>query len=372
MAVRAGVQGGRLQMDRLHRSGVEPMRLLVIGDRTTLVGDGADLPSRIATELCYGTVRGADVDVLTDLTPVLGAVRGAFRDWRLWRYDAVLVVFDARPGRGRAASRRHLRGLLREVAADASVSTRMLVASIEGPAGRLSRLRPAASLDDVAADDDRILVEHLAARDDRPATERAAEWCTALGGGLRRVLLTGPASPSERRRMQADEERARQAALDGLGLVDREPDARLDDLVELARMVFGTANAEINVIDRDLQVKVAVAGGERGQNPRSLSFCNRTIQGEGPLVVADASRDPAFADNPSVTGRASIRFYAGHSIESVDGYRIGTICVYDTLPRDPAGVNRALLRDLALLVQAEITGRDVAPREAGSIRTPAA
>src|SRR5689334_12622813 len=185
MTATGGGRSGRLRMDRLHRSGIEPIRLLVIGDRTTLIGEGADLPSRIASELCYGTVRGADVDVLTDLTPVLGAVRGAFADWRLWRYDAVLVVFDARAGRARSASRRHLRALLQEVSADASVSTCLLVASIEGPAGRLSRLRPAASLDALAADDDRILVEHLSARDDRPAAERAAEWCATLGSGLR-------------------------------------------------------------------------------------------------------------------------------------------------------------------------------------------
>jgi hypothetical protein len=367
-----GGQGSRLRMDRLHRSGIEPLRLLVLGDRMTLIGEGADLPSRIASELCYGTVRGADVDVLTDLTPVLGAVRGAFADWRLWRYDAVLVVFDSRPGRGRSASRRHLRALLEEVAADASVATRMLVASIEGPAGRLSRLRPAASLDDVVPHDDRILVEHLSARDDRPAAERAAEWCSAVGGGLRRVLLTGPTAPHEQRRQQPDDEAARQAALDELDLVERRPDVRLHELLELARMVFGTASAEINVLDHDRQWKVAVAGGDPGPTPRLVSFCNRTIQGEGPLVVADAAHDPAFAGNPLVNAAVPIRFYAGHPLESVDGYRIGTLCVYDPAPRDPGSVNLELLRDLALLVQAEITGRDVAPREPGAIRAAAA
>ena len=371
MTTTAGATSSRLRMDRLHRSGIEPIRLLVLGDRTTLVGDGADLPSRIATELCHGTVRGADVDVLTDLTPVLGAVRGAFGSWRLWRYDAVLVVFDARAGHARAASRRHLRRLLQEVSADASVSTRLLVASIDGPAGRLSRLRSGASLDDLVADDDRIFVEHLATPDDRSPAERAAEWCARLGSGLRHAVLTAQSSPAERRRAQPDDEGARQQALDGLGLRPQH-DQRLEELVELARMVFGTASAEINVLDHDRLLKVAVAGAEPGSLPREASFCNRTIRGEGPLIVADATRDPYFSTLHAVTAAGPVRFYAGHPVESVDGYRIGTICVYDPAARDPGTVNRALLRDLALLVQAEMTGRDVPPREPGAIRLAAA
>jgi GAF domain-containing protein len=119
-------------------------------------------------------------------------------------------------------------------------------------------------------------------------------------------------------------------------------------------------------------MKVAVAGAEPGSVPRGASFCNRTIQGEGPLIVEDATRDPHFSTLNAVTAAGPVRFYAGHPLESVDGYRIGTICVYDPAARDPGTVNGALLRDLALLVQAEMTGRDVAPRQPGAIRAAAA
>ncbi len=47
----------------------------------------------------------------------------------------------------------------------------------------------------------------------------------------------------------------------------------------------------------------------------------------------------------------AVAFYAAHPIESVDGYRVGTLCVYDPRPRE---VDVSLLRDFALLAEAEI------------------
>jgi GAF domain-containing protein len=135
--------------------------------------------------------------------------------------------------------------------------------------------------------------------------------------------------------------------------------------------VLGTASAEINVLDRDRQWKIAVAGAVRAETPRSVSFCGHTICRSGPMIVGDAAADPVFAENPLVTAPVPIRFYAGHPIESVDGYRVGTLCVYDPEPRDPASVNVELLRDLALLAQAELTGHDAVARDESAIRAAA-
>jgi GAF domain-containing protein len=62
-----------------------------------------------------------------------------------------------------------------------------------------------------------------------------------------------------------------------------------------------------------------------------------------------------------VQGPHPIRFYIAHPIESADGYRIGSFCVYDPEPRDVRGLDLSVLRDLALLAQAEITGADAPP-----------
>jgi hypothetical protein len=164
-----------------------------------------------------------------------------------------------------------------------------------------------------------------------------------------------------RRRGLPDDEARRQQALDELGIVGAAPDPRLDDLVELARTAFGTESAEINFIDRDRQWKMAVAGSERRSNPRAHSFCTRAIEQAEPTVIADASSDPRVMASPLAHGPNAIRFYAAHPIESPDGYRIGSLCIYDSQPREPEDINLEVLRDLALLAQAEITGVDGAP-----------
>jgi hypothetical protein len=358
-------------MDRIHVSGVDPLRLLVIGDRSTIVGEGESLAAGLAGAVSYGSVRGADLDVLTDLTPVLGAVRGAFDSWRLWRYDAVVVLVDARPGRSRAASRRHLRRLVREVAFDTTVATRVLVGGLEGSRGP-APLRPLAAIETVAAHDPRVEVVSLPFDEAGTGPERVASWCRLLGERLRSCLPPpeGAVAPAAALRNEPDDEDGRQHALDELGVAGR-PDPRLDELAELARTVLGTASAEITVLDHDRQRKVAVAGTPPGETPRAVAFCDHTIRRSGPFIVGDAAEDPVFAGNPLVTAPVPIRFYAGHPIESLDGYRIGSLCVHDPQPRDPATLNVELLRDLALLAQAELTGHDALERDDDAVRAAA-
>ena len=59
--------------------------------------------------------------------------------------------------------------------------------------------------------------------------------------------------------------------------------------------------------------------------------------------MEDAARDPRFADNPLVTGAPFIRFYAGVSLVSHRGLRIGALCAIDTRPR---GLSQPQLRRL--------------------------
>ena len=168
----------------------------------------------------------------------------------------------------------------------------------------------------------------------------------------------------------AGREADRQRALDELGIVGSAPDPRLDDLVELARTAFGTECAEINFIDHDRQWKMAVAGAERRPNPRAHSFCTHTIERAEPTVITDAASDPRVMDSPLAHGPNAVRFYAAHPIESADGYRIGSFCIYDSEPREPDEVNLEVLRDLALLAQAEITGVDAPPVGAAAVGRP--
>jgi hypothetical protein len=354
-------RGSRLHVRRLHHSGPAPLRVLVVGDESALRG----LADRVLDRMWLSTRRGVDLDVLGDLKPVLHAVDRTFEEWRLGRYEAVVLVVDDRlesPLRVRTVHR--LKEVLRHVLDDTAGDSRVIVAETAAPRIEGGRhAGPAPSRVERAV---RTLTAPRVAfcGDEGPEHPLADAVCEQIRAGLGGAAGDSPAL----RRALPDDEEQRQRALDDLGVVGSAPDHRLDDLVELARTAFGTECAEINFLDRDRQWKMAVAGSDRRPNPRAHSFCTHTVEQAEPTVIADSTRDPRVRESPLAQGPNPIRFYAAHPIESPDGYRIGSFCVYDSEPREPEEINLEVLRDLALLAQAEITGVDAPPVGAGLLR----
>jgi CheY-like chemotaxis protein len=65
--------------------------------------------------------------------------------------------------------------------------------------------------------------------------------------------------------------------------------------------------------------------------------------------VSDLTKDFRFVDNPFVTGPPFVKFYAGASLITPEGYSLGTVCMLDTVAR-PNGLSeeeRSTLADLA-------------------------
>ncbi len=149
-------------------------------------------------------------------------------------------------------------------------------------------------------------------------------------------------------------EKDRLRALRARGLLDTAAEERFDRLTRLARRMFGVSIALVSLVDEDRQWFKSRQGLEVAETGRDVSFCGHTILGGDIFEIPDARADARFADNPLVTGEPHIRFYAGAPLSASDGYRIGTLCLIDSQPRQLSEDERRSLRDLADAVQAEI------------------
>ncbi|MCW2607752.1 MAG: sensor signal transduction histidine kinase [Frankiales bacterium] len=136
--------------------------------------------------------------------------------------------------------------------------------------------------------------------------------------------------------------------LDAYGLADVPGDPELDAVARLAAALCGVPTATVNLLDAEHQHQVATHGFCGGSSPRSESMCDVTARQAEPVFVRDASADPRFAANVWVTGqRADVRFYASHQLRDAEGGVVGTLCVFDVVPRELTEQQREGLADLA-------------------------
>jgi PAS domain S-box-containing protein len=124
------------------------------------------------------------------------------------------------------------------------------------------------------------------------------------------------------------------------------PTAVLERLTRLACQVLQAPLAVVRLLGSDGLSIGASCGLDGARN--DPTFCMRTLQGDVPLIVEDASLDPRFANEPLVRAANGVRFYAGLPLIAATGERLGVLCVVDFKPR--AGLEAGQLeafKDLA-------------------------
>lgn len=122
--------------------------------------------------------------------------------------------------------------------------------------------------------------------------------------------------------------------LKSYSILDSLPEKEYDNLTKLAAEICKTPVSLISLVDDSRQLFKSRHGFELEETPREQSFCAHAINGdESIFMIEDTRLDERFQDNPLVTGRPDIVFYAGVPLKSVTGLSLGTLCVIDHIPR---------------------------------------
>lgn len=130
-----------------------------------------------------------------------------------------------------------------------------------------------------------------------------------------------------------EHEPARLKALYQYQVLDTEPEPEFDNLTQLAADICNTPIALISLVDQNRQWFKSKVGLAVSETHRDIAFCTYSILRSDPFIIKNAALDSRFVTNPLVTGALHIRFYAGFPLVTPAGYRIGTLCVIDRVPR---------------------------------------
>ena len=152
----------------------------------------------------------------------------------------------------------------------------------------------------------------------------------------------------------AADEAQRLSQLRALNIMNTPAEERFDRLARLARRLFDVPIALVSLLEADHQWFKSAQGFEPADSPRSISFCGHAILQDEILIIEDAADDERFHDNPLVTGEPHIRFYAGCPLRAPGGAKMGTLCIIGREPRQFDEEDRATLRDLAAMAEAEL------------------
>lgn len=156
-------------------------------------------------------------------------------------------------------------------------------------------------------------------------------------------------------------ESERLEALHRSHLLSSANDPVFDRLTQLASRLLDTPLASISLLDDKFVWVKSSVGSTRSWFPRDQTFCDFAIRQDDVMLVPDTTLDPRFASNPFVAKPPHLRFYAGVSLRTGEGHRLGTLCVLDTRPRpDFQARERLILSELGELVSAWIRMRESA------------
>lgn len=130
-----------------------------------------------------------------------------------------------------------------------------------------------------------------------------------------------------------ENEKERQLAVEKYHLLDTLVEDNYDNITEMIASICETPISLITLLDKDRNFLKSHHGIPFNESPRNISFCGHAINSDEKItIVEDSRKDERFYDNPLVTEQGAL-FYAGAPLVDSSGFKLGTLCVYDTKPR---------------------------------------
>jgi PAS domain S-box-containing protein len=130
----------------------------------------------------------------------------------------------------------------------------------------------------------------------------------------------------------SDHEESVLKALKSYLLKDSEGQQEFKDLTKIAASVCQTEHSFITLLDKDRLLFLSANQQNLAEIERTFSFGDKTIQSEEIHEVTDALQHDVFKHNPYVAGPPYLRYYCGTPLIDENGYRLGVLCVSDTVP----------------------------------------
>ena len=152
--------------------------------------------------------------------------------------------------------------------------------------------------------------------------------------------------------MDHRDEEARLDALYRLNLLDTAPSESFDRITRMASQIFGLPIAAVSLTDRDRQWFKSRIGVDHWSIPRDKAPCAQVAESADTVIIPDLQADRCY--RTSLLADQGIRFYAGASLTTREGYSLGALCVLGTEPREPSQEEVRALDDLAKMVMTQI------------------
>lgn len=144
-------------------------------------------------------------------------------------------------------------------------------------------------------------------------------------------------------------------ALHRHNILDTPTAYQFDNIAKLASLVCSAPIALLSLVDEQRIWFKSSIGITSNELPRGISFCEHAIVNDGVFEVYDTLTDDRFKDHPSVIDKPNVRSYAGAPLIDENGFKLGSVCVFDVVPRKFTADQKEGLETLAREVMIHIS-----------------